>query len=140
MFFQRLSWQQSRSTTCRSDILPCHQLQLINVDGGCEIAPKISLGIVNNLYGQPESQRDRDHETIVGVIGPGCSISALRMSAIANRPKVELVILHDAGSPLLANRTKYKNSIGILGSVHPLVEHSIALVREGQMAHHCHTL
>ena len=113
----------------RSDILPCHQLELINVDGGCEVAPKISLGIVNNLYGQSDSRRDREHEAIAGVIGPGCSISTLRMSAITNRPEVELVILHDAGSPLLADRTKYKNSIGILGSVHPLVELSIQLMK-----------
>jgi hypothetical protein len=52
------------------------------------------------------------------------------MSAITNRPEVELVNLHDAGSPLLANRTKYNNSIGILGSVHPLAELSITLMRE----------
>ena len=113
----------------RSDILPCHQLELINVDGGCEVASKISLGIVDNLYGQSEYQRDRKHEAITGVIGPGCSISTLRMSAITNRPEVELVILHDAGSPLLADRTKYKNSIGILGSVYPLVELSIQLMK-----------
>ena len=137
----RPSWDQGRNIlpamelaaeqiNNRSDILPCHHLELVNVDGGCEIAPKTSLGIAENLYGQLESQNDNDHQTIVGVIGPGCSISTMRMSNIANRPEVELVILHDAGSPLFANRTKYKNSISILGSIQPLVELSIALVRD----------
>ena len=111
----------------RSDILSCHQLELVNVDGGCEITPKTSLGIAENLYGP---QTNNDHQTIVGLIGPGCSLSALHVSNITNRPEVELVVLHDAGSPLLANRTKYNNSIGILGSDHPLVELSVKLVRE----------
>ena len=117
----------------RSDILPCHQLELVHIDGGCDIVPKTNLGIVSNLYRQQE--RDTDDQTIVGVIGPGCSVSAIQMSTIANRPKVELVVLHDAGSPLLADRTKYKNSIGILGSIHPFVDLAIALVRDTKWRH-----
>ena len=118
----------------RSDILPCHQLELVNVDGGCDIVPKASLGIMNSLFGKGSGQQKipytENPQTIVGVIGPGCTISTVQMSVITNRPEVELVILHDAGSPLLANRTKYKNSISILGSIHPLAFISSELVRE----------
>ena len=118
----------------RSDILPCHQLELINVDGGCDIVPKASLGIMNSLFGKGSGQQKVPHtenrQTIVGVIGPGCTISTMQMSAIANRPEVKLVVLHDAGSPLLADRTKYKYSISILGSIHPLAHISSELVRE----------
>ena len=55
-----------------------------------------------------------------------------------NNPNIDKVILHDAGSPLLANRTMYKNSVGILGSTkglalgstQPFVDLSLALMDE----------
>ena len=118
----------------RSDILPCHQLELVNVDSGCNIVPKTSVKIVENLFYESKQwqfqKRDTDNQTIIGVIGPGCTISTKQVSDITNRPEVELVILHDAGSPLFANRTKYKNSISILGSIQPFASVSIALMRE----------
>ena len=107
-----------------SNILPCHRLELFHVDGGCDIVPKTSLGIVNGLFGSP------DNESVIGAVGPGCSVSALAMSEIVNNPNIDKVILHDAGSPLLANRTMYKNSVGILGSTQPFVDLSLALMDE----------
>ena len=112
----------------RLDILPCHQLELVHVDGGCDIVPKTSLGIVNGLFGA-------GNETVVGAVGPGCSVSSVAMSKIANNPKIELVILHDAGTPLLANRTAYNNSIGILGSTQPFADLSFALMWETGWRH-----
>ena len=89
---------------------------------------------MNSLFGMGSRQQKLPHNeyqtVIIGVIGPGCTISTMQMSAITNRPEVELVILHDAGSPLFADRTKYNNSISILGSIHPLADVSTALVRE----------
>ena len=107
-----------------SNILPCHRLELFHVDGGCDIVPKTSLGIVNGLFSKPND------ESVIGVVGPGCSVSALAMSEIVNNPNIDMVILHDAGSPLLTNRTTYKNSIGILGSTQPFVDLSLALMNE----------
>ena len=46
-----------------SNILPCHQLELFHVDGGCDIVPKTSLGIVNVLFGSP------DNENVTGAVG-----------------------------------------------------------------------
>ena len=111
-----------------SEILPCHRLELFHVDGGCDIIPKTSLGIVNGLFSKP-------NETVVGVVGPGCSVSAVAMSKIANNPRVEVVVLHDAGTPLLANRDTYYNSIGILGSTQPFVDLSLALMNETGWRH-----
>jgi ABC-type branched-subunit amino acid transport system substrate-binding protein len=107
-----------------SSILPCHRLELFHVDGGCDIVPKTSLGIVNGLFSKPNS------ESVIGAVGPGCSVSAVAMSEIVNNPNVDMVILHDAGSPLLTNRTTYKNSVGILGSTQPFVDLSLALMDE----------
>ena len=112
----------------RPDILPCRRLELFHVDGGCDIVPKTSLGIVNGLFNKP-------NEIVVGVVGPGCSVSAVAMSEIVNNPRIEVVILHDAGTPLLANRTTYKNSIGILGSTQPFVDLSLALMNETGWRH-----
>ena len=105
-----------------SNILPCHRLELFHVDGGCDIVPKTSLGIVNGLFSQREG--------VIGAVGPGCSVSALAMSEIVNNPNIDIVILHDAGTPLLTNRTTYKNSVGILGSTQPFVDLSLALMNE----------
>ncbi len=107
-----------------SNILPCHWLELFHVDGGCDIVPKTSLGIVNGLFSKP------NNESVIGSVGPGCSVSAVAMSEIVNNPNVDMVILHDAGSPLLTNRTTYKNSVGILGSTQPFVDLSLALMDE----------
>lgn len=107
-----------------TNILSCHRLELFHVDGGCDIVPKTSLGILNGLFSNPND------ESVVGVVGPGCSVSALAMSEIVNNPNIDTVILHDAGSPLLTNRTMYKNSIGILGSTQPFVDLSLALMNE----------
>ena len=105
----------------RSDILPCHELELVHIDGGCDIIPKVSLGVVTGLFNGSE---------VVGVIGPGCSVSAVETSKVANDPAIEVVVLHDAGSPLLADRTKYTNSIGILGSTQAFVDLSLALMQD----------
>ena len=107
-----------------SSILPCHRLKLFHVDGGCDIVPKTSLGIVNGLFSK------RNDENVIGAVGPGCSVSAVAMSEIVNNPNIDMVILHDAGSPLLTNRTTYRNSVGILGSTQPFVDLSVALMNE----------
>lgn len=105
----------------RHDILPCHELELVHIDGGCDIIPKTRLGIFDGLF---------SGEEVVGVVGPGCSLSSVAMSNVTNRPEIDLVILHDAGSPLLANRDWYNNSVGILGSTQAFSNLSFALMNE----------
>lgn len=107
----------------RTDILPCRKLELIHVDCGCDIIPTTSLGILNGLYNMNRAE-------VVGVVGPGCSVSSIAMASATNRPEIQLVILHDAGSPLLADRVQYHNSLGILGSTRAFVDLSFGLMNK----------
>lgn len=67
---------------------------------------------------------------VIGMIGTGCSASALQTANSLDQAGVELVQVHDAGSPLLANRTNYNNSLGILGSTQSFVDLALALMRK----------
>ena len=62
------------------------------------------------------------------MVGPGCSASTLQIAHTLNQPDIELVHIHDAGSPLLSDRNKYPNSLGILGSTQSFVDLSLALM------------
>ena len=106
----------------RSDILPCHQLELAAIDGGCDIAATTAYSAAAGLIGEGGMAR------VVGVIGPGCSASTLQTAHTLNQPDIELVHIHDAGSPLLSDRSKYRNSLGILGSTQSFVDLSLALM------------
>ena len=107
----------------RSDILPCHQLELVVVDGGCDIAATTAYGAAVGLIGA-----EGGVASVVGMVGPGCSASALQTAHTLNQPNIELVHIHDAGSPLLSDRNKYHNSLGILGSTQSFVDLSLALM------------
>ena len=107
----------------RSDILPRHKLELVHVDGGCDIVPKTSVGIFNGLFNE-------SHGQVVGAVGPGCSVSSVAMSKVANADAIEIVVLHDAGTPQLADRARFKNSLGILGSSEEFANLSLALMRK----------
>ena len=107
----------------RSDILPCHQLELAFVDGGCDIAATTAYSAATGLIGD-----DGGMARVVGMIGPGCSASTLQTAHALNQPDIELVHIHDAGSPLLSDRNMYPNSLGILGSTQSFVDLSLALM------------
>lgn len=111
----------------RTDLLPCHQLELIAVDGGCDIIPTIAVSTAAGLKLFREGQtRDR----VVGVVGPGCSASALELANVIRESRAEVVQIHGGGSVLLANRTRYNNSLGILGSTQSFIDLSVALLKQ----------
>jgi gamma-aminobutyric acid type B receptor len=107
----------------RSDILPCLQLELLVVDGGCDIAATTAYSAAVGLIGN-----DGRMARVVGVVGPGCSSSTLQTAHTLNQPDIELIHIHDAGTPLLSDRDKYTNSLGILGSTQSFVDLSLALM------------
>jgi ABC-type branched-subunit amino acid transport system substrate-binding protein len=108
----------------RTDLLPCHQLELITVDGGCDIIPTIAVSTAAGLFREGQT-RDR----VVGVVGPGCSASALELANVIRESRVEVVQIHGGGSLLLANRTRYNYSLGILGSTQSFIDLSVALLK-----------
>lgn len=111
----------------RKDLLPCHQLELITVDGGCDIIPTIAVSTAAGLFREGET-RDR----VVGVVGPGCSASALELARVINESRVEVVQIHGGGSLLLADRTMYNNSLGILGSTQSFIDLSVSLLKQNE--------
>ena len=108
----------------RADILPCHQLELVVAGGGCDIASTTAVNLTVGLIGSKGTTR------VVGMVGPGCSTSALQTAHMLNQPEIELLQIHGGGSPLLADRSEYNNSLGILGSTQSFVDLSIALMRK----------
>ena len=92
--------------------LPGYRVELLNVDGGCNVFSRALTNFVEQVHsGIP----------IAGVIGPGCSDSALAISPILGRPEISLPNIHLATSSLLQNRTQYPNTYGILSSSFTLI-------------------
>ena len=102
-----------------TDLLPCHKLELIVVDGGCDIAATTAVNTTIGLF---------NDTGVIGMIGPGCSASSIQAAHVMNQPEIELVHVHGGGSYLLENRTFFQNSIGILGSTQSFVDLSLTLI------------
>ena len=105
-----------------TDILPDYKLEVIHEDSGCQIVSRTAVSFARGVIGE---------KLPVGVIGPGCSLSSLRTSPLIARPELALVAIHLAGSELLADREKYPNSFGTLGSTYDVwVNTAFALMRK----------
>ena len=109
----------------RSNFLPCHKLELVDQEAGCEITTSTLTGLTRGLF-----PSDSERSGIVGVIGPTCSLSSIQTSNITNRPEVQMVLLHSSGISLLTDRKKYPFSLGILGSTAPIVNLLLALMQK----------
>ena len=107
----------------RSDVLSGYTLELINSDGGCDMKDNALESFVKHIIAE------RGQRPIVGIIGPGCSTSALAVSPQNSHPQIALLNMHIAGSLLLENRTKFAYSFGILGSSYGFVNSTVALMR-----------
>ena len=109
----------------RSDLLPCHKLELLYRETGCESTAETVVGLVSGLF-------PKDGGTVVGILGPTCSLDSKLVSLLTNRAKLELslVVLHNSGLPLLSDRKRFSHSIGILGSGQSLVDNSLALLAD----------
>ena len=109
-----------------SDILNGYTLQLIKGDSGCNLRSKANLAFIENVLYHKFSY------VPVGIVGPGCSNSALTVSSLTGREELSILTLHVAGSLLLSNRTLYKYSFGTLDSTEVFVQASLALIRDNQ--------
>lgn len=103
-------------------ILPGYHLTLSRSDSGCDIRSKATLSFVKDTL--------NSQQTIVGLVGPGCSVSASTTGALTGREQIALVNVHIAGSLLLANRTKYPYSYGTLDSTEVFVKTLLQLIQD----------
>ena len=103
--------------------LPGYRVELLNVDGGCNIFSKALMNFAEHvLLGPP----------IAGIIGCGCAPSSLAISSILGRSETALPNIHLATSPLLGDRSKYGNTYGILASSFTLVKMAISLLEHNK--------
>ena len=106
----------------RNDILGGYTLKLVKGDSGCNIRSKANQAFFEKvLYSA---------DTPLGIVGPGCSNSALTVSSLTGRRELSLLTIHVAGSLLLSNRSLYQYSFGTLDSTEVFVQASLALMRE----------
>lgn len=106
----------------RSDLLPGHNLVLVRSDSGCNIKYKATLSLVNDTL--------RSEESIVGLVGPGCSTSTSTVASISGRDRIALINIHIAGSLRLADRKRYPYSFGTLDSTEVFVKALLELIRD----------
>jgi hypothetical protein len=111
----------------RSDFLPCHKLELVHKEAGCEITTDTLEGLTSGMF----PSEGKEAQKIVGIIGPLCTRSSVQVSSITNHhPEMRAILLHGSGSPKLANRTDFPYSLGILGSTQSLVDLLLKLMHE----------
>ena len=90
----------AREVNNNSGILPGFNLQLIKVDSGCSVASKVTISFLRDIY------ENKDHQ-VVGIIGPGCTEAALRVSSLTKRSEVSLIhVTPTATSPELEDPDK----------------------------------
>ena len=109
----------------RDDILGGYTLELINEDGGCDVADRARISFVRRIIAE------RGQRPVVGIIGPGCSTSTLAVAPHSSHPAIALLNLHLAGTPLLEDRTEFAYSVGFLGTSYGFVHAAAALMRQG---------
>ena len=91
----------------RSDILPGFTLRLLETDSGCEHVDKTRVGFTDHLLHHTMSPR------VIGMVGPGCSESAVALSSII--PQLNLIQVSITTTPLL-NSEMFRNSFRTIGS------------------------
>ena len=106
----------ARQVNQRQGFLDGYELRLVHHDGGCNINTKTFMALARLLSSV---------ESVLGMIGPGCSASTLTSLPLLNR--TSLIAVHGAGSPEI-NRTSFPNSFGTYGSSIGFVEAIFAMM------------
>ena len=88
----------------RSDLLADYDVQLIRMDGGCEVTQRTVTGA---------SELACSCKPIVGIVGPSCERSSRVISQITGAKELSMVSINYGGSQIFADRPF---SFGILGS------------------------
>ena len=97
----------------RTDILPDHELRLIEEDSGCFITSRTLIGYTRSvLHGE---------RNVVAAIGPGCSPAAVDLGRLSNADRVPFVQLTIASSPELGSRTEYPYTFATISASNEFV-------------------
>ena len=95
----------------KTGILGGYTLDFITGNSGCNVVEKTATSLVKNVFYSGERQP-------VGIIGPGCSASALHTTPITGKDEVALISAHGAGTPELErDKEKYPYVFGGFASL-----------------------
>lgn len=92
----------------RTDILAGYKIELLQADCGCDLLNTLELAFFENLV--------YSDVNVQGVIGPGCSESALFLGNQIAQPALEVLSISLAGSYNLSARDDFKNSFSVIDS------------------------
>ncbi len=104
-----------------SDILEDYQVELIAANGACDITTITYVSFVSELI--------HSGKQIVGVVGPGCSDSAVAVSTLCTRSEISLVTVHLGFSPLLADRESFPYAFTNADTTLVSVDAAVALMQ-----------
>ena len=104
----------------RSDVLPGYDVRLTVVNSACDILTYTLTSFVAPVFHGPIN--------ISGVVGPGCSHSAIIAAAQLSRKEMALLNFHIASSSVLSDRERYGYSYGVVGSLQSYVKAIVALL------------
>ena len=102
-----------------TNILPGFNLKLIIADDGCSVTSKVTISFLRDIFENKDNQ-------VVGIIGPGCSGTALRVSDFTSRHEVSLIhVTPSATTPQLEDgkrNTTYATISSALSYVQSFIE------------------
>ena len=108
----------------QSGLLEGHTLKVLQSNGGCDISTTTVLGFVKDIV-----HANKPHRRVAGVIGPGCSDSALNLAPLLAHNRSSSINIHIAGSPRL---TRYPYTLGMLSSTRVYADAMVALMRRNE--------
>ena len=91
----------------RSDLLTDYHVELLHLDGGCDVTERTVVGI-NNLA--------CSCKPIVGIVGPSCGTSALPVGEFTGRDQFSMATIHYGERNILGSRKIFPFAFGILGA------------------------
>ena len=99
----------------RTDVLKGYRILLLEGNSGCQNEPTSAYGFVSNIF--YDGAVPRTFPSVVGVIGPGCSESAVLLGTLGARDDISLIQISPAAtSPLLTDTVKYRNTFRTLST------------------------
>ena len=105
----------------RTDVLPDHNILLLEGVSGCQQESYSTFGFVSEIFHAPTSV------SVVGVIGPACSESAIVLGKLVAKDGISLIqISPTATSPVLNDADKYLNTFRMLS---PSIFHANVVIQ-----------
>ena len=106
-----------------SNILPGYKIKLLQGDSGCNVPFRAIDSFV-----QPLLASKKRSVSVVGVIGPVCSLSSLSVSALSSRSELALINIHFSGTRRLNDRNRYPYAFGIYDSSELIARAMVAIL------------